>query len=250
MRYILIGNGKVANHFAFYLQQKNLPYSSWHYKDNITLELFLSKIKQQYNLSNNDLRVFILIKDSVIEEFYLNNPCLHNINYLFHCSGALYLKNIITLHPLMTFSNESYDLYTYDSLPFVTCSDDSNQLETTQYLPGLDNKIFTIEKDKLAYYHALCVCIGNFAQILWQKSSKEMSEKLGLPRDIVNLYIKNITKNYINNPETCLTGPLARGDHNTIAKNISALNANNSILVNTYNNFCDLYIKENNEQHA
>lgn len=241
MRYILIGNGRVSKHLAYYLEQKNLPYSNWHYKDNITLEDFLTKQKQIYNLTNDQLRVFILIKDSAIEQLYLNHPCLNKIEHIFHCSGALSIDNIITLHPLMTFSDNLFDLDTYEALSFVT---DQNNINKPNLLPGLCNKIFYIPKDKQAYYHALCVCIGNFAQILWQEATRELSDKLDIPRDIANLYITNITQNFITNPKGCLTGPLARDDKETIMKNISALEINNSLLLDTYRNFCELYNKK------
>ena len=72
-------------------------------------------------------------------------------------------------------------------------------------------------------YHALCVLSGNFSVILWQKAKKDFEEKLNLPWQVLLPYLKQTFKNIETDIDKSLTGPLERGDTETILNNIKSL---------------------------
>ena len=81
------------------------------------------------------------------------------------------------------------------------------------------------------FYHALCVLSGNFTVILWNKFFTELEKTFNLEKEIAHPYLKTITKNLIECPESSLTGPLVRGDTETIKSNLESLSHDSFQLV-------------------
>lgn len=241
MIYLVIGNGRLAKHLIHYLNLLKLPCFNWHYRNHhyskLTLSEYIQAILNETGTSQQSLRIILAIKDSAINQFIKDN--LYNVNNLYHCSGALETEHAIRIHPLMTFSNDYYNLDFYQSIPLITCSDK----DVEQLLPDLPNKIYKINREHVGLYHALCVIAGNFSQILWQTTNNELEKKLELPKDILENYLRQATENFIRSPDTCLTGPLARNDNETINKNLSALELHNKYLHTIYKNIQNLYYK-------
>ena len=120
----------------------------------------------------------------------------------------------------MTFGHDLYDLATYRSVPFIL---DSGGTPFDQLLPGLPNPSFTIPASDRPYYHALCVMAGNFSTILWQKLFDELQGRFGIPGSAARPYLAQVTTNLLADASRSLTGPLARGDVETIGANLTAL---------------------------
>lgn len=237
MKYLIIGDGKVAMHFKHYLSLLNIDVYQWHYKNHQQdLEQCLFQLGYDKNPINSDLIILLLIKDDAINNFISSHSFLLKFKIVIF-SGSLMLKNIITTHPLMTFSNNSYDIDNYKQIPFIT----THTTEPKNLLPGLPNKIYQIPADLLGYYHSLCVISGNFSQILWGKFSKELKETFNLPEDIINPYIKQLVHNFCSNGIDALTGPLQRQDHKTIQNNLKSLENKKDDYYNIYQEFCKLY---------
>ncbi len=96
--------------------------------------------------------------------------------------------------------------------------------------------------EKKALYHALCVMAGNFPQILWHSLSGRFSDRLGIPPDILEPYLRQSLDNFLADPGRALTGPLARGDRNTVRRNLSALSGD--ALQDLYRAFVELHSRE------
>jgi predicted short-subunit dehydrogenase-like oxidoreductase (DUF2520 family) len=139
-------------------------------------------------------------------------PCIH-------FSGRLAHEKIFAAHPLMTFSYTLYDKYFYPEIPFVT---ERGQPNFQKLFPELKNPSYQIYAHQKAYYHALCTMAGNFATLLWSGVTPNV-KSLGLPKEILNPYILQVTKNFMSSGENSLTGPLARGDKKTIHEHLNAL---------------------------
>lgn len=210
-KYLIIGSGRMARHFCYYLSLLEIPYNQWSRAAN--------NAEQLNHLVEKNQIILILINDNAIESFIQNHTGLAN-KKLIHFSGALETNLAIGMHPLMTFGAELYSLDIYQKIPFISTQANS---AIQELLPGLNNPIFTIPQELKAYYHALCVMSGNFSVLLWQKLFSELEKKLKIPKETTHLYLQQIFNNLKNTPEQALTGPLVRNDQETIAKHLQVL---------------------------
>ncbi len=209
-RYLLIGNGRVAQHFRHYFSLLQLPHASWHREQSI------AQLEHELQQSSH---VLILIRDQVIEEFaatHLKNSPAHFI----HFSGSLISNHVYGAHPLSSFSQPLWSLSQYQAVPFIL---DHDAPDFALLLPGLPNPHVRLHKSLKPKYHALCVLSGNFSCLLWQKFFAELEHAFHIPHAIAHPFLQQITQNLLSHPDTALTGPLVRGDIKTIEKNILAL---------------------------
>lgn len=208
-KYTLIGNGRVAKHFAHYFKLLNINFNQWSRQSDIHLA----------ELVQNSDRILLLISDSAIENFFQENKCLHQKAVL-HFSGALSIDKVFSVHPLASFSRDYFNFDFYKTIPFCL---EAEGPEFVELLPGLPNPHFRIPSAQKAFYHALCVMSGNFTAILWQKFFAELERQWQMPREMALPYLQSIIENLQSNSHSALTGPLARGDEVTIQKNLTAL---------------------------
>ena len=221
-RYCIIGDGKVARHMAHYFDLLGVNYSHW-FRSNKRSPL--QKIKQLFQTEDVALKqalhgcnhVLLLVSDDQIESFIQANTILKDHD-LIHFSGALNTPLAKSCHPLMTFNSASYDLATYQSIPFIHHPD----LDFESVFPALDNAHHKLDSNVQSQYHAYCVMAGNFSQMMWRALSQEM-KALGLPDDILHAYLQQNTCNYIPSPVAAATGPFQRGDVKTTDKHLKAL---------------------------
>lgn len=210
MRYLMIGNGRVATHMSQYLQMLGLDFLSWHRgKDEALLRDYIEQATH----------VLLLISDDAIKPFVRDHAFKPN-QCLIHFSGALVSDLAYGVHPLNTFAAELYDLATYQSMPFII---DDDAPAFADLLPGIPNAHFRLAKSQRPLYHALCVMSGNFTVLLWQKAFADFENKLGIPKECLHLYLQTVTQNLLSDPASALTGPLARGDQAVIEKNLQSL---------------------------
>lgn len=210
--YGIIGNGRMAKHFAHYLSLLGIAHRQWHRgQDNEHL----------VSLANNCSPILLLINDDAISTFIEQHPCL-NGHLLVHFSGNLTTSLAYGTHPLFTFSEKMYSLESYQTVPF-SCEKNAPPFEVL--LPGLSNPHFVISEVDKSFYHAMCVLSGNFTVLLWQKYFCELEEKLQIPKQYAYPYLQQVMKNIVEDPEKALTGPLMRGDVKTIEEHLTALEA-------------------------
>lgn len=249
----IIGNGKVARHMVDYFELIGQPYTQWCRNESATntskLAHFKYKLKKIFQSKQDSLsiavdgidRVLVLIPDDQIESFIASNPILANKTCV-HFSGSLNTTLAIGCHPLMTFSAKKYDLQTYQNIPFVV----DEGVEFGALFPLFKNSVHTIKAEHKALYHAYCVMAGNFSQMLWKTISSEMSG-IGLPAGIMSQYLQQNTQNFINDPENSITGPLVRGDAQTVKKHQHALH--NQPLGDIYQAFVAMHHGQIEQQH-
>jgi predicted short-subunit dehydrogenase-like oxidoreductase (DUF2520 family) len=233
--YAILGGGRLARHMRHYLTLLGLPVSAWS-RDG-------SQDVNTHNAPNARVRleatvqpashVLLLVSDGAIADLVSRYPFLHQ-KTLLHCSGALTIPGVVGAHPLMTFGHELYTLGQYQKIPFMV--DQGHDFSAV--LPGLGNPHFPVRLEDKPRYHALCVMAGNFSQILWQAAGAGF-EGMGLPPETLAPYLQQVVLNFVANPGAALTGPLSRGDVNTIRRNLSALSGDP--LQSVYQAFVDLY---------
>ena len=206
----LIGDGRVARHIHHYLNLLGLPVRTWSRR---------ARGADPPEALDSCRTILVLIRDAEIVPFIEAWPALR-ARCLVHFSGSVVTSAAEAAHPLMTFGRDLYDLAMYRRIPFVL---DEGRTPFEQLLPGLPNPSFTIPAADRPYYHALCVMAGNFSTILWAKLFDELQDRFGIPGSEAHPYLAQVTANLMADASRALTGPLARGDADTIAANLHAL---------------------------
>jgi predicted short-subunit dehydrogenase-like oxidoreductase (DUF2520 family) len=210
MTHLIVGSGRISQHFKHYLNFLGVSFLEWSRKSNTQFDVIASCATH----------VWLLIADDAIVPFYLEHPSLKS-KIVIHCSGSLVHPAIIGCHPLMTFSETFMDFSEYQKINFIS---EKNRPRINELIPEMKNQTFFIAPELKPYYHALCVLAGNFSILLWEKLFQDFEKKLDLPKSVVLPYLEQITKNLSSTSATSvLTGPLARQDQRTLDANLKAL---------------------------
>jgi 2-dehydropantoate 2-reductase len=223
-KYGIIGDGRVARHFKNYFLLEKIQFSSWSRNDPKTIV---------ESLDGADT-VLVLVSDSAIDKIINENAFLKD-KRLVHFSGSHLSSHAWGAHPLMTFTNKLYTLDFYRKIPFVV----EEGGEFADYFPQLVNPSFAIKKEAKSLYHALCVMSGNFTTILWNKFFESLENEFSIPRTAGLPYMEAIFQNLRAEGKSALTGPIVRGDIETIKKNLSALHGP---FEKIYRAFTEIYV--------
>jgi 2-dehydropantoate 2-reductase len=228
--YLIIGSGKVSQHFQRYFSLLNIKFLTWNRSQN-NLE----------DLVNKSDIILLAISDNAIADFVEQNNIIKE-KILIHFSGSLYFDHIIGVHPLMTFTNSLQDLQFYQQIHMVIdCSKD----KFAKIFPKFNNQTYLISSNNKPYYHALCVMSGNFSSILWSKIFEEFQAKLQIPQEAIYPYLQAIFENIKTDYKSALTGPLIRNDQITIDKNLDSLSADNFLPI--YKSFLEYWRSKNDK---
>jgi predicted short-subunit dehydrogenase-like oxidoreductase (DUF2520 family) len=120
---------------------------------------------------------------------------------------------------MFSFAGTLYDRELYERIPFVI---DQGSPMLAALIPGLPNPCFFIEPEQRERYHALCVLAGNFTTLLWRKLFFELDMELGMPRQQALPYLVSVMRGLVGTGAP-LSGPLSRGDQDTVWRNLAAL---------------------------
>jgi len=229
--YLIIGNGRVAQHFRHYLSLLGITSLQWNRSESTAL---LRELVQTAT------HILILINDNAIEPFiteYLQDSSAVKV----HFSGSLVSEKAYGVHPLMTFNMKLYTLDKYLSISFVV-DETAPYFETL--LPGIPNHHVRLSPALKEKYHAMCVLSGNFSCLLWQKFFTELESEFHLPAETGHAYLRQQMENLLTDHASAFTGPLVRGDIETIQKNLAALEGDPFQRI--YQDFVEVYnvIKE------
>ena len=225
----IIGDGCIATHFIAYLKLSGIPFKQWSRRKN--------SLEDPAVYLAGSRAVFLLIRDDAIIEFMKDHPRLKEMNPI-HFSGSLYLEDIPSIHPLMTFSGSLYSLEKYRTIPFVH---ETGKVSLKDVLPELSNRSQAMDFRKKSLYHSLCVMSGNFTTMLWQKAFSDFDEKLKLDSQFLIPYMEQTFENLKQDWTNALTGPLARKDRSTVIRNMDALKGD--LYREVYRSFADTVFK-------
>lgn len=224
--YYIVGNGRMAKHFCHYLALLNIPYAQWDRQQTTPFSAFIQKTDTLY----------LLISDTGLHQL-LQAPELQS-HRLIHFSATVQHPNGISVHPLMTFGLQLYDLERYQSMPFVL---DQPDLHLGKLLPGLPNRAYYLPPTLKVFYHCMLVLGGNLSMLLWQKMMRELTQ-LHIAADDLNAYLAQTLTNFIHDPVHNLTGPLVRGDEATIQKHLHTLKEDDFLPI--YRAFTQAFLTE------
>lgn len=219
-----------------YGSQQGIDYEVWSRSDSS---------KSFKDICRSVSHIWLMIPDKEIDCF-IESYCLAESSFtLLHSSGACQSKYAWTVHPLYCFGTELTSTVNYESFPFIVEEEGPSFQEL---LPGFKNPHYRIAKENKARYHALCVLANNFTTVLWQKFFKSMNDDYGISSESSSYLLKATLENFLKNPNAALTGPLIRGDKDTLELNYKALEGD--AFQNIFSSFVDTYKEERENEHT
>ncbi|MFZ0219044.1 MAG: Rossmann-like and DUF2520 domain-containing protein [Candidatus Aquirickettsiella sp.] len=156
---------------------------------------------------------------------------------VFHCSGLLSSESlysvarlgcyVASLHPIFSFSDPVMDVKNFRG---TYCAFEGNKKALDRLLPlfnAIEGQLFLIGKKDKPLYHAASVLASNYLVTL-SSMAKDCYCKAGLKNKLAEnltraLMSQALTKTRRLKPKQALTGPLQRGDINTLTQHLAAL---------------------------
>lgn len=158
-------------------------------------------------------------------------------NIVLHCSGSLSSKIIrlpdeqcyrASVHPIHSFADPAISLSTFAGSSCAVEGDDQATGLLNQLFSSIGGNCFALQSAKKALYHAATVMACNNLVALLAMSKQMLAEAdidPGQQEQILNPLIRQTVDNYLSSadPTDSLTGPISRGDYNTVEAHLDAL---------------------------
>jgi predicted short-subunit dehydrogenase-like oxidoreductase (DUF2520 family) len=154
-----------------------------------------------------------------------------------HCSGVHstdILENAIKygahaccLHPLQTFAGIEEAIDNISGSTFAIEGDEVGLARAREMAQALDGNIILLKAGDKVKYHIAAVTLSNYLVAL-MKTSADLWQSFGIPQDEAVKALLPLLRGTVRNIEQvgipgCLTGPIARGDVETVRKHMIAL---------------------------
>jgi predicted short-subunit dehydrogenase-like oxidoreductase (DUF2520 family) len=169
------------------------------------------------------------------------NKYLKSGSIVMHCSGALTAEALISvqlkgcytasLHPMRSFANPSLSIQHYAGT-YCAMEGDSTAISVLQALfHAIGSITCLINPDKKTLYHAAGVYASNYLVVLAELASTCLAEA-GVDKQHAVSAISTLMHSTLSNleatrsPAQSLTGPIKRGDKETIQLHLKALQTN------------------------
>lgn len=246
MKVGFIGSGKVGTSFGKFLYAKKVPLSGYYSRH---LETARQTAKQLACQAFETLEALVLQSDliaitvnddqidNVVDDLVALNLDLSD-KMFFHMSGAhdsLTLKklndNSFSLHPLKAFPQIVESASAFESVVFSL--EGATQI-SRNWVESLEIDYFEIQSGQKALYHAAAVIVSNYLVTVIDFGLNQFTE-MGLDKAAAMKALWPLISGTITNIESfgtekALTGPIVRGDCETIEKHLAVLDANSRAL--------------------
>lgn len=163
-------------------------------------------------------------------------PYFKGHEVVFHCSGSLgshILRgetspvHVASIHPIHSFADPQTSIVTFSG---SHCAYEGNSLALTVLLPAFESigaQLLAVDGDQKSTYHAASVMACNYLVALMD-ASLSCFELAGIPREQAQQLLLPITHATLDNtlkgnPVSALTGPISRGDIETVSAQLEKL---------------------------
>ncbi len=173
---------------------------------------------------------------------------------VFHCSGALnsgYLQAarecgaaVASIHPIRSFARPEVAAQQFTGT-FCGVEGDARALEVLLPLfAAIGAETVAIDGERKVLYHSAAVVASNYLVTLLD-TARQLYVEAGVDQDTALSMLGPLTRGALENvlqagPEAALTGPIARGDVETVARQQAALDALRPELGSLYRLFAQL----------
>ncbi len=246
MKVGFIGSGKVGFSFGMFLASKDVPLTGYYNRHFESAKQAAEKLScYAYDsierlVSQSDL-VAITVNDDQIDAVVdtimaLNMDLSRKI--FFHMSGAhdcLSLKKMnadsFSLHPLKAFPQAVDEPSVFNDVVF---SLEGATLTSRKWLDALEIDYFEIQSSQKAIYHAAAVIVSNYLVAVIDFGLNQFKEigidKMTAKKALWPLITGTLSNIEILGTEKALTGPIVRGDCETIEKHLAVMEASSKAL--------------------
>jgi len=191
--------------------------------------------------------VFITTPDDIIADIAANLKWRPD-HTVIHCSGVhstdilepaeKYGAHICCLHPLQTFAGIEEAVASIPGSTFALEGDEFGLPLARDMATAMQGYIIVLKAGDKVLYHAAAVTLSNYLVTL-MKTAADLWQSFGIPREDAIKALLPLLKGTVNNIERlgipgCLTGPIARGDVETVRKHIAALEKDHPDAIDTY----------------
>jgi len=165
-----------------------------------------------------------------------------------HCSGVHSIDilepaarsgaHVCCLHPLQTFAGIEEAINNISGSTFALEGDEVGLAVASEMAQALEGNIILLKAGDKVKYHIAAVTLSNYLVAL-MKTSADLWQSFGIPQEEAVKALLPLLKGTVRNIERvgipgCLTGPIARGDVETVRKHINALAADQPEKINIY----------------
>jgi predicted short-subunit dehydrogenase-like oxidoreductase (DUF2520 family) len=242
---VFIGAGNVAFHLSHALSEKGYRISGIFSKKKSSAKRLASSFRANYaihfddSITDSDL-LFITTPDGEIEKVakdLCKAKVIRRNHLLIHTSGLLGVESLtsvekfgaipLSMHPAYSFSSRSYKKNELKGVWFVLEGTQRAISEGKKITRVLGGKTLVLRKGRKHLYHLalvfasnLFVGIEDISLTLLEKCGIKKRDGLEVIRPLVGVTEKNIWK---KGTEKALTGPIERGDIETIEGHLKSL---------------------------
>ncbi len=259
MRIGFIGAGKVATAFGLYLKDKNQTIAGYYSRSKTSAQMSSTLVNTQAFtdiqtcLEASDL-IFITTGDDQIEQVvseichlaserknHLDDGLTKHIRRIAHMSGA---KSSEVLYPLKAFGYQCFSLHPLQTISdpikgkelLSTCYyafEGDEDVQMNDWIKLLDGPVVRIKSEEKPYYHAAACMASNYLYTLVDGAMTAM-EMAGFSRQtgyeaLLPLILGTLENCRHFEPKEALTGPIARGDVETVKRHMSVLSVNKDL---------------------
>jgi len=180
--------------------------------------------------------VFITTPDDVIPDIAAGVRWRHG-QIAVHCSGVHSIDilepaaasgaHVCCLHPLQTFAGIEEAINNISGSTFALEGDEVGLAAATEMAQALEGNIILLKAGDKVKYHIAAVTLSNYLVAL-MKTSADLWQSFGIPQEEAVKALLPLLKGTVRNIERvgipgCLTGPIARGDVETVRKHVNTL---------------------------
>ena len=236
-----IGAGKVGFSLGKYFAEHDLHVSGYYSRNlNSAKEAAIFTRSYYYETLEDIIKesdtLFLTVSDTEIAKIY-SDILKYNLRgkIVAHCSGAMTSEIFsgisqkgalgCSVHPICAVSNKQTGYQELSKAFFTIEGEDNNKIFTI--LQSCGNTVERLSSQNKIKYHAAAVFVSNLVVSLYEYGSSLLKE-CELSEDFANkalipLFLQNCKNIVEKGTIQALTGPLERGDEETIRKHLSVL---------------------------
>jgi predicted short-subunit dehydrogenase-like oxidoreductase (DUF2520 family) len=208
------------------------------------LEVALAGRDEALEAARSSEAALICVPDTAIEEVAASlGDAIPPLRLVGHASGATTLDAlapaaekgaaVFSLHPLQTVPNPDAELVG------AACAIAGSDPEAERFAARLGERLgmrpFSVPDERRATYHAAASIASNFLVAL-EESASGLFERAGIEdaRALLAPLVLTTAANWADHGSAALTGPIARGDAETVERHLAALRETAPELVSMY----------------
>ncbi len=252
----IIGAGVVGTAIGVVLYDKGYEITGVHDKKSESTKTLVDRIgcatyASPQEVSRSTDILFITTTDSAIQSVVdelADSRAFHYGQVVVHMSGAQSSEildkarhlgaRVLSLHPLQSFANLEMAIENIPGSIFSIEGDQDTYEVGIDMVEKLEGEYFFITREAKPLYHAGACVVSNYLVTLINLGIKLM-ESTGVPREMAVKSLLPLIRGTIRNIETAgipdaLTGPISRGDINTVMNHLACMEETGAEFINLY----------------